>query len=171
MRQKTQRRLVPVRRVIASAIAILALSVFSGCDSRDANEYASPESAAYAMFTSFAYIGSDPESAWAFLGPDTRARLEALAEQGPEGLRPTDYLRFGWLPDEALVRSVERMDTGGRHAHLAVETELGDRFDLELIRVKRGWQIELGSVAILDADALENEELGAEEPRSNEEGP
>lgn len=154
-------------------MTVLVLSVFGGCDSREANEYASPESAAYAMFTTFSYIGADPQSAWAFLGPDTRARLEALAEQGPEGLKPTDYLRFGWLPDEALVRSVQRVDKGGRYAHLAVETELDDRFDLELIRVKRGWQIELGSVAVLDADdgKSAHDELDAEEPGSEEEGP
>lgn len=156
---------------IAGTILIVALGVFSACDTRDANEYASPESAAYAMFTAFSYIGGNPDNAWAFLGPDTRARLEALAEQGPEGLQPTDYLRFGWLPDEALVRSVERVDNGGRHAHLVIETELGDRFDLELLRVKRGWQIELGSVAILDAVEAEHDEPEAEEPRAEEEGP
>lgn len=171
MRETIPRGPTYVTEAIAGTILILALGVFSACDTRDANEYASPESAAYAMFTAFSYIGGNPDSAWAFLGPDTRARLEALAEQGPEGLKPTDYLRFGWLPDEALVRSVERVDNGGRYAHLVIETELGDRFDLELMRVNRGWQIELGSVAILDAVAPEHDGLGADEPGADEEGP
>lgn len=122
--------------------------ILTACDTRQANEYASPEAAMYAMFDAFAYIGADPNGAWAFLGPDTRARLEALADEGPEGLRPTDYLRFGWLPDHALIRSIERTDGGGRYATLAIETELDERFEIEMIRVGKGWQVELGPVAM-----------------------
>lgn len=126
-------------------VLFVALGILSGCDSRAANDYASPEAAALAMFSSFARVQSDPERAWAFLGPDTRARLEILAAQGPERFQPIDYLRFGWVPDEALVLSMKRLDSGGRTARLAIETELGDRFELELIREDRGWQIELGT--------------------------
>src|SRR5699024_6121478 len=114
--------------------------------------YASVESALYAMFDAFALIDADPQSAWAFLGPDTRARLELLADEGPQGLEPTDYLRFGWLPDPALVRSIERTDGGGRYANLRIETELDERFEIELMRAGRGWQVELGAVSMAIPD-------------------
>lgn len=134
-------------RVLRATMLGLALLLgVTACDKREANEYAAPEAAAHAMFQAFARVQSDPESAWSFLGPDTRARLEALAAQGPEHLRPTDYLRFGWLPDEALVLSVERQDQGGRTARLSVVTELGDSFEIEMLRAERGWQVELGQV-------------------------
>lgn len=135
--QSITRRLVVVGLCLAFVV--------SGCDQRAANEYASPEAAALAMFSSFHRVRSEPEKAWAFLGPDTRARLEALAAEGPKGSAPTDYLRFGWIPDEALIRSMTRVDAGGRTATLTIETELGDTFEIEMIREDRGWQIELGS--------------------------
>lgn len=97
-----------------------------------------------AMFSAFQRVRSEPEKAWAFLGPDTRARLEALAAEGPESSVPMDYLRFGWVPDEALILSMKRLDNGGRTARLQIETELGDSFEIEMIREDRGWQIELG---------------------------
>lgn len=134
-------------RVSAVVLWVLVFGLISACDSREANEYGSPESAAYAMFSALEYIESDPASAWAFLGPDTRQRLDLLAEEGPAGMLPTDYLRFGWLPDEALVRSIQRIETNGRSTRLAVETELDDYFELEMMRVGRGWQVEIGPVA------------------------
>ena len=130
----------------ATTLALAVLLGVSACDQRAANDYAAPEAAAHAMFQAFARIQSDPESAWSFLGPDTRARLEALAAEGPEHLRPTDYLRFGWLPNEALVLNMERQDQGGRTARLSVVTELGDSFEIEMLRAERGWQVELGQV-------------------------
>lgn len=135
--QSISRRLI----VVGLCLAFLV----SGCDQRAANEYASPEAAALAMFSAFQRVQSDPLRAWAFLGPDTQARLETLASEGPESSVPTDYLRFGWIPDEALILSMKRLDNGGRTARLAIETELGDTFELEMIREDRGWQIELGS--------------------------
>lgn len=136
------------RWLVASGLcAILAASVLvSGCDSRADNEYATPEAAMHAMFSAFRRASVEPERAWAFLGPETRARLEDLAQAGPPQLKPMDYVRFGWLPDPALVRSVQRTDSGGKTAVLRVETELNDSFELQLVREERGWQVELGSV-------------------------
>lgn len=162
--------------------AVLALwtlvGLFAACDSREPNEYASPESAAYAMFGAMEYIEGDPQSAWAFLGPDTRARLELLAEEGPEDVWPTDYLRFGWLPDEALVRSIKRIETSGRTTRLAIETELDDYFELEMMRVGRGWQVEIGPVASTvparnapDDDAAEDAAPDVDDSDDQEEGP
>lgn len=147
-------------RSVMLVASIGMLSGFNACDSRAPNEYASAESALYAMFDAFAYIGGDPATAWAFLGPDTRARLESLAKEGPEDLSPTDYLRFGWLPDHALIRSIERTDGGGRYATLAIETELDERFEVELIRAGKGWQIELGAVS----SAIPNADPDADDP-------
>lgn len=138
------------RRAMAGWICVVlgAGTMTTGCDSRADNEYATPEAAMHAMFTAFRRARVEPDRAWAFLGPETRARLEDLAKAGPPQLEPMDYIRFGWLPDPALVRSVQRTDTGGRTAILRVETELNDTFELQLVREERGWQIELGGVDV-----------------------
>lgn len=147
-------------------ILLVCSLIVSGCEQREANEYATPEAAAQAMFYAFMRVRSAPDDAWAFLGPDTRARLELLAAEGPDHLQPIDYLRFGWLPDEALIQTVERLGQGGSKARLQMETEHGDVFEIEMIRADRGWQVELGDVVarpnterLPSANDTQNEEM------------
>lgn len=137
-----------IRLSFAKLSLVLGLSTafLVGCERRAANDYASPESAAVAMFNAFARAQANPESAWAFLGPETRARLESLAAQGPAGIDPTSYLRFGWVPNEALIADVKRVRESGRTATLRMTTEFGDSFEIEMIRSEDGWQAELGVV-------------------------
>lgn len=133
-------------RVVRFAIVVATLVVLSGCDKREPNDYASATSAAYAMFNAFSYVSASPQSAWAFLGPDTQSRLQQLADQGPEGMHPMDYLRFGWLPSEALIKTMEPIEKSSTHTRFLIETELNDRFELEMVRVNDGWRVEIGGV-------------------------
>lgn len=128
------------------ALASLCLALVVGCDRRAPNDYASPESAVMAFFNAMNRAPSSPSDAWSFLGPQTRARLESLAAEGPEGLDPMSYLRFGWVPDEALIQDIRRVSETGKSVTLHLTTELGDAFEIEMIRAEDGWLAEIGVV-------------------------
>lgn len=142
------RKVLKKNALLAMVTLGITLTMGSACEQRAANDYASPESAVVAMFNAFARVSVAPDGAWAFLGPDTRARLEALAADGPADLVPMDYVRFGWLAGDASVRDVKRVRESGRSVTLQVTTEFEKTFEIEMFRTEDGWQTELGVVRV-----------------------
>lgn len=130
-------------RAILIGVLFVALGT-SACRKREANEYNAPEAALTAMFAAFASADVDPAGAWSFIGPDTRRRLESIVATSGLDVEPIELVEFGWVPDEALIRDVERVSSSGDLAVLAVTTELGDAFEVQLQRQERGWTVELG---------------------------
>jgi hypothetical protein len=124
-------------------IAILALLV-AACSSQE-RAY-NPEGAVH-LFIAAARSG-DRVSVYQCLGPDTRARIEALVSSsrhqgGRLTARPEDFFSVGWAPpawEPAGMRTVQR---DHERAEVEVYSAAGDRHSLSLVREGKEWKIEL----------------------------
>lgn len=133
----------PLNSVLCACL-LLVLSV-SGCGSDAPNEQSAPEFA----FRSFrAALGSQNHDAvWSFLGPESRAALQARAdafqEAGVEVTHPAELLIGGWIVSEADIESVTRDEFTDERAVLRVLTIFEDEFLVEMSRDGAAWRIEL----------------------------
>lgn len=159
-----------IGRVVLIGVLLVAFGT-SACRKREANEYNAPEAALTAMFAAFSSADVDPARAWSFIGPDTRRRLESIVATSGLDVEPVELVEFGWVPDEALIRDVERVSSSGDLAVLAVTTELGDSFEVQLQRQERGWTVELGEGLNPRAVAPPQEAEGTDIPTDAEQQP
>ena len=130
--------------ILAPAAIALALSA-SACSPPEVNDVGSPETALTTLIATMQY-GSD-ESVWSFLGPNTRADLE-LRAAGAEALglepqHPASFLVAVWLPFEADIATVERIETTENTTTLQIETYLGHTSEVSMLHTDEGWLVEL----------------------------
>jgi len=124
----------------ALAVALL----LAACSSRVRAD--NPEGAVHLFIT--AARGGDRVSVYQRLGPETRARIEALLSssrhQGGRLIaRPEDFFSVGWAPpawEPAGTRTVHR---DRDRAEVEVYSAAGDRHSLTLVREGKEWKIEL----------------------------
>jgi len=124
-------------------IAILAF-LLTACSSHERAD--NPEGAVH-LFIAAARSG-DRASVYQRLGPDTRARIEAMLSssrhQGGRLIaRPEDFFSVGWAPpawEPAGIRTVQR---DSERAEVEVYSAAGDRHVLSLVREGKEWKIEL----------------------------
>jgi hypothetical protein len=124
-------------------VAILALLV-AACSSHERAD--NPEGAVH-LFIAAARSG-DRASVYQRLGPETRARIEAmLSSSRHQGgrliVRPEDFFSVGWAPpawEPAGIRTVQR---DRERAEVEVYSAAGDRHSLSLVREGKEWKIEL----------------------------
>ena len=122
----------------------IVLLVLTGCSSRDSAD--NPEGAVN-LFIQAARSG-DRAAVYQRLGPDTRARIEALLNSSKHAggrliARPEDFFSVGWAPpawEPAGTRTVQR---AGNRAEVEVYSAAGDRDSLTLVREGKEWKIEL----------------------------
>ena len=123
-------------------IAILAF--LAACSSQE--RASNPEGAVH-LFIAAARSG-DRASVYQRLGPETRARIEAMLSssrhQGGRLIaRPEDFFSVGWAPpawEPAGIRTVQREP---ERAEVEVFSAAGDRHALSLVREGKEWKIEL----------------------------
>jgi hypothetical protein len=125
--------------------AVLVVFVLlAACSSRVRAD--KPEGAVQLFIT--AARGGDRVSVYQRLGPETRARIEALLSssrhQGGRLIaRPEDFFSVGWAPpawEPAGTRTVYR---DRDRAEVEVYSAAGDRHSLTLVREGKEWKIEL----------------------------
>ena len=125
--------------------AALVVSLWlAACSSRVRAD--NPEGAVHLFIT--AARGGDRVSVYQRLGPETRARIEALLSssrhQGGRLIaRPEDFFSVGWAPpawEPAGTRTVHR---DRDRAEVEVYSAAGDRHSLTLVREGKEWKIEL----------------------------
>ena len=124
-------------------IALLAF-LLAACSSQERAD--NPEGAVH-LFIVAAHSG-DRASVYQRLGPQTRARIEAMLSssrhQGGRLIaRPEDFFSVGWAPpawEPAGIRTVQR---DRDHAQVEVYSAAGDRHTLSLVREGKEWKIEL----------------------------
>jgi hypothetical protein len=124
--------------------ALILLSALAACSSRVRAD--NPEGAVH-LFIAAARSG-DRASVYQRLGPETRARIEALLSssrhQGGRLIaKPEDFFSVGWAPpawEPAGTRTVHR---DREHAEVEVYSAAGDRHSLSLVREGKEWKIEL----------------------------
>jgi hypothetical protein len=124
-------------------IALLAF-LFAACSSQE--RASNPEGAVH-LFIAAARSG-DRASVYQRLGPETRARIEAMLSssrhQGGRLIsRPEDFFSVGWAPpawEPAGIRTVQREP---ERAEVEVYSAAGDRHALSLVREGKEWKIEL----------------------------
>jgi hypothetical protein len=128
-----------MRRLPLSLLLLLA-----ACSSRVRAD--NPEGAVH-LFIAAARSG-DRASVYQRLGPETRARIEALLSssrhQGGRLIaKPEDFFSVGWAPpawEPAGTRTVHRKRD---RAEVEVFSAAGDRHSLTLVREGKEWKIEL----------------------------
>jgi len=124
-------------------IGLLAF-LFAACSGHD---HADNPEGAVRVFIAAARSG-DRGSVYQRLGPETRARIEAMlsssSHQGGRLIaRPEDFFSVGWAPpawEPAGIRTVQR---DGDHAEVEVYSAAGDRHSLSLVHEGKEWKIEL----------------------------
>jgi hypothetical protein len=122
----------------------LVLLFLAACSSRVRAD--NPEGAVHLFIT--AARGGDRVSVYQRLGPETRARIEAvLSSSRHQGgrliARPEDFFSVGWAPpawEPAGTRTVHRERN---RAEVEVYSAAGDRHSLTLVREGKEWKIEL----------------------------
>lgn len=120
------------------------LLLLAACSSRVRAD--NPEGAVH-LFIAAARSG-DRASVYQRLGPETRARIEALLSssrhQGGRLIaKPEDFFSVGWAPpawEPAGTRTVHRERD---RAEVEVFSAAGDRHALTLVREGKEWKIEL----------------------------
>jgi len=124
--------------------ALVVSLLLAACSSRVRAD--NPEGAVHLFIT--AARGGDRVSVYQRLGPETRARIEALLSssrhQGGRLIaRPEDFFSVGWAPpawEPAGTRTVHR---DRDQAEVEVYSAAGDRHSLTLVREGKEWKIEL----------------------------
>lgn len=124
--------------------ALVVSLLLAACSSRVRGD--SPEGVVHLFIT--AARGGDRVSVYQRLGPETRARIEALLSssrhQGGRLIaRPEDFFSVGWAPpawEPAGTRTVHR---DRDRAEVEVYSAAGDRHSLTLVREGKEWKIEL----------------------------
>jgi len=124
--------------------ALVVVLLLGACSSRMRAD--NPEGAVNLFIA--AARGGDRVSVYRRLGPETRARIEALvaSSRHPGGrltARPEDFFSVGWAPpawEPAGTRTVHRERD---RAEVEVYSAAGDRHSLTLIREGKEWKIEL----------------------------
>ena len=124
--------------------ALVVLLLLGACSSRVRAD--NPEGAVHLFIT--AARGGDRVSVYQRLGPETRARIEAvLSSSRHQGgrliARPEDFFSVGWAPpawEPAGTRTVHRERN---RAEVEVYSAAGDRHSLTLVREGKEWKIEL----------------------------
>jgi hypothetical protein len=127
--------------VAGPLVAWLAVSACS-----DPGDPRSPEGAVRMLIT--AARRGDRVSVYRLLGPETRARVDALAAStrrtsGRVPMKPEDLLSVGWAPpawDPAGMRTLRR---DGDRADVEVYSGAGDRHPVTLVRQNGEWKVEL----------------------------
>ncbi|HEY5283568.1 MAG TPA: hypothetical protein VIM14_12335 [Polyangia bacterium] len=125
-------------------VALALVIAHAGCSSHERAD--SPEGAVH-VFIAAARSG-DRATVYQRLGPETRARIEAmLSSSRHQGGRliakPEDFFSVGWAPpawEPAGVRTVHR---DRERAEVEVYSAAGDRDTLTLVREGKDWKIEL----------------------------
>jgi hypothetical protein len=125
-------------------LALSLLFLLAACSSRVRAD--NPEGAVH-LFIAAARSG-DRASVYQRLGPETRARIEALLSssrhQGGRLIaKPEDFFSVGWAPpawEPAGTRTVHRKRD---RAEVEVFSAAGDRHSLTLVREGKEWKIEL----------------------------
>jgi hypothetical protein len=123
---------------------IALLAFLAACSSQE--RASNPEGAVH-LFIAAARSG-DRASVYQRLGPETRARIEAmLSSSRHQGGRliagPEDFFSVGWAPpawEPAGIRTVQREP---ERAEVEVFSAAGDRHALSLVREGKEWKIEL----------------------------
>ena len=123
---------------------IALLAFLAACSSQE--RASNPEGAVH-LFIAAARSG-DRASVYQRLGPETRARIEAmLSSSRHQGgrliVRPEDFFSVGWAPpawEPAGIRTVQREP---ERAEVEVFSAAGDRHALSLVREGKEWKIEL----------------------------
>jgi hypothetical protein len=123
---------------------IALLAFLAACSSQE--RASNPEGAVH-LFIAAARSG-DRASVYQRLGPETRARIEAMLSssrhQGGRLIaRPEDFFSVGWAPpawEPAGIRTVQREP---ERAEVEVFSAAGDRHALSLVREGKEWKIEL----------------------------
>ena len=125
--------------------ALLFTLLLTSCSSPEANDVGSPETALTTFISAMHYGSTD--DIWTFLGPNTRSALEARVNSaralGIDETRPAFFLIPTWLPTEAEIETVERLETTENTTTLQITTYLGHISEVMILRVEEGWQIEL----------------------------
>ena len=124
----------------------LALFAFLVAACSGQERASNPEGAVH-LFIAAARSG-DRASVYQRLGPETRARIEAMLSssrhQGGRLIaRPEDFFSVGWAPpawEPAGIRTVQRES---ERAEVEVFSAAGDRHALSLVREGKEWKIEL----------------------------
>ena len=124
--------------------ALVVSLLLAACSSRVRAD--NPEGAVHLFIT--AARGGDRVSVYHRLGPETRARIEALLSssrhQGGRLIaRPEDFFSVGWAPpawEPAGTRTVHRERN---RAEVEVYSAAGDRHSRTLVREGKEWKIEL----------------------------
>ena len=125
-------------------LACMVLLLVAACSSRVRAD--NPEGAVH-LFIAAARSG-DRATVYQRLGPETRARIEALLSssrhQGGRLIaKPEDFFSVGWAPpawEPAGTRTVHREHD---RAEVEVYSAAGDRHSLTLVREGKEWKIEL----------------------------
>ena len=125
-------------------LACMVLLLVAACSSRLRAD--NPEGAVH-LFIAAARSG-DRATVYQRLGPETRARIEALLSssrhQGGRLIaKPEDFFSVGWAPpawEPAGTRTVHREHD---RAEVEVYSAAGDRHSLTLVREGKEWKIEL----------------------------
>ncbi|MCB9533403.1 MAG: hypothetical protein H6698_03625 [Myxococcales bacterium] len=122
-----------------------SLSALAAASCRDAapNEASAPEFAFRAFRDALA--AGDTATVWAFLGPETRARLTAAATAYPGESRPepATLLVTAWVPRAADIASIERVTESDTEVVLRVRGQFGAAVDVPLTRNGERWTVEL----------------------------
>lgn len=124
--------------------AFIAALMVAGCSSRDRAD--NPEGAVQ-LFIQAARSG-DRAAVYQRLGPETRARIEALLtsskHQGGRLIaRPEDFFSVGWAPPAWEPAGTRTVGREGNRAEVEVFSAAGDRHVLTLVREGKEWKIEL----------------------------
>ena len=125
-------------------LALSLLLLLWACSSRERAD--NPEGAVH-LFIAAARSG-DRAAVYQRLGPETRARIEALLSSsrhhgGRLIAKPEDFFSVGWAPpawEPAGTRIVHREPD---RAEVEVFSAAGDRHSLTLVREGKEWKIEL----------------------------
>lgn len=125
----------------AAAALLLAL----GCSAEPART-STPEQAVERIIAG-ARTGNRA-AVYELLGPQTRARLEALQGDsrrltGRLVLKAEDFLSVGWAPPAWETQGFRTLRRDAAQAEVEVFSAAGDRYSVNLVRIGDDWRIEL----------------------------
>jgi hypothetical protein len=144
-----------IARTKWSGCGLLTSILFlAACGSDAPNEQSAPEFA----FRSFrsALVSRDHGTVWSFLGPESRAALEARATEfegaGVPVGHPAELLVVAWIPFEADIETVTREEFTDQHVVLRIGTIFEEEVTIEMTRDGAAWRVELAIPPIEESD-------------------